>query len=336
MPLFKILKILFCLWAAAILCIACCVTPLYFRFIGRLNIYFLRPHLKRIAVLLCIFCISLKIDAQTDSAYADTPYYDTVAASGAESAEEGYNDQDDGYVDTTVQHIYDTSQFFFTWKKYYDDPYPDKHITQQHLSDNDIKELKNEDDFWYVPAIEKLEARLRNDPKFRDSLLNAKNRELAEEGQAPQTWYVTLRWIIIIFVFVAALFYFLAQNKISLFSRDAASATENTGGEEREDIFRLSYSKLIQKAEKEKEYRMAVRLMFLETLKMLSETNNIQYQPDHTDLKYLQQLHGSKYYNDFFNVMRSYEYVWYGKFDISTEKYNTIKNNFLGLRNRIT
>ena len=56
-------------------------------------------------------------------------------------------------------------------------------ISQRHLIDSEVNALKNDDDFWYIPAIEKLETRLKNDPKFRDSLLKAHNRELIDEEQ---------------------------------------------------------------------------------------------------------------------------------------------------------
>ena len=279
--------------------------------------------------------------AQVDSNYIDTidvTAIDTVAASSADESSSGYDDQEDGYVDTTEKHIYDTSQYFFNWKDFNDNPFAGEKITRSNLIDEDVKALKQQEEFWYIPAIEKLETRLRNDPEFRDSLMNARNRELIDEQQNNllyQPWFNTLLWILIIGVFVAAVIYFLVQNKINIFSKDAAASSDESGEEDHDDIFNLSYTKLIQSAEKEKDHRLAVRLMFLQTLKLLSDTNAIQYQPDYTDLHYLQQLNQSKYYNQFFNVMRSYEYVWYGKFAISPEKYLSIKNDFLKLQHRI-
>ena len=198
--------------------------------------------------------------------------------------------------------------------------------------------LKKEDDFWYIPAIEKIETRLKNDPKFRDSLLKASSHELMDERETSflyQPWFSTLLWVIIIGIFAAAVIYFLTQNKINIFSKEGVSSADQESDDTREDIFHLSYTKLIQNAEKVKDYRSAIRLMFLQTLKLLSDTNAIHYQPDYTNLDYLQQLNQSKYYNEFFNVMHNYEYVWYGKFDISTEQYTVIKNNFLKLQHKI-
>ncbi|MEP6465651.1 MAG: hypothetical protein ABJB05_05075 [Parafilimonas sp.] len=288
---------------------------------------------KYVFIFLTICITNQKINAQTP----DTNYVDTTSMKNIDSSTADYDD-DDAYADTTVKHIYDTSEYFFNRKQSINDPYSNEKITQRHLIDDDIKKLKTDDDFWYVSAAEKLEIRLKNDPKFRDSLMKAQNKTLQYENESSilqQSWFNTLIWIIIIGIFLAAVIYFLVQQKISLFSRDSASSAENETTAEQEDIFHLSYTKLIVQAEKEKNYRIAVRLMFLEILKTLSNTNNIQYQADYTNLHYLQQLHQTKFYNDFFKVMHNYEYAWYGKFDISTENYNTIKNDFIKLQNSI-
>jgi len=296
---------------------------------------------KGFGLFLLILLITQKTTAQVDSNYVDTismRYADTLVVSNHNEESVGYNDQDDGYVDTTAKHIYDTSQYFFNWKDSYDHPFINNKITQRHFIDSEVNALKIDDDFWYIPIIEKLETRLKNDPNFRDSLLKASGNRLTDEHENSllyQPWFNVLLWVIIIGIFAAAIIYFLIQNKINIFSKEAVSAADDENNETQEDIFHLSYTKLIQNGEKAKDYRAVIRLMFLQTLKLLSDTNAIHYQPDYTNLDYLQQLKQSKYYNDFFDAMRNYEYVWYGKFDISMEHYNTIKNNFLKLQHKI-
>ena len=328
-----------------------CVTPLYSRIMRQLQHYSSSFPLTYIIVAVCMLLMVQTTNAQAEKNYADSNRVDTVSMRHIEPVQApsedtavindeatGYDGQDDDYVDTTVQHIYDTSQFFFNWKNYYDDPFSKKKLKQRHLIDTEVKALKNEEDFWYVTAVEKLELRIKNDPQLRDSLLKKQNYELTEQNRQSfvyEPWFNTLLWVITIGIFVAAIVYFLIQNKINIFSQEAASFSDETTGDEYEDIFSLSYSKLIQQAEKEQEYRVAIRLMFLQILKSLSEVGAIQYQPDHTDLDYLQQLSQSRYHKDFFNVMRRYEYAWYGKFFISPEKYAAIKNDFLKLQHSI-
>lgn len=316
------------------------VTPLYCNNAIQLQRSHSKPLIKYILIaLLSAFIITQKTNAQTpDTIYTDTSYVDTVSMKNADESPGGYDDNEEGYADTAVQHIYDTSQYFFTWKEYLNDPYTTTKIAQRLLLDSAVNQLKTEDDFWYIPVIEKMERRIKNDPKYRDSLLNLKNRELQDENANSilmQPWFNTLIWVILLGVFIAAVLYFLIQNKINIFSRTSASSADDATSENEEDIFHLSYTKLILKAEKENDYRVAIRLMFLQTLKLLSDTNSIHYQPDYTNLHYLQQLHQSKFYNEFSKASRSYEYVWYGRFDISAARYAAVKNDFVKLQNRI-
>ena len=285
--------------------------------------------LKSMAVFI-LMLIASNSDAQTD-----TTVVDTVSMSNIDSLTQPDND---AYVDTTVKHIYDTAQYFFNWKHNSTQPYTTNKIAQRHLIDSDVKQLKGEEDFWYVPAVEKIEAKLKTDAAFRDSLLKAGNNEITGENKEDfrqQTWFHFIVWFIIISVFLAAIVYFLLQNKINLFSKEAISYSQHAENDVHEDIFNLPYNSLLIKAETEKNYRIAVRLVFLQTLKLLSETNHIKYQPDYTNLDYLLQLQQSNLYNDFSKVTRSYEYVWYGKFEISSESYAAIKKDFLVLQNKI-
>jgi hypothetical protein len=95
-----------------------------------------------------------------------------------------------------------------------------------------------------------------------------------------------------------------------------------------EDIFAINYQKEIDKAAAAKNYRLAIRLMFLRLLKTMSEQNVIQYKQDRTNFDYLTQLMNTRLYNDFFRITRNYEYVWYGKLSVSDETYAVIKKDF--------
>lgn len=291
--------------------------------------FYRKTALKNFLIFLLIL-IAYKSNAQRD-----TTVVDTVSMSNIDSLTSPETDE---YVDTTVKHIYDTSEYFFNWKDNNQTLYTTNKIAQRHLVDNDVKQLKNQKDFWYVPAIEKIEARLKTDAAFRDSLLKAGNNAITDENKkdfTQQTWFHFIVWFIIISVFLGAIIYFLLQNKISFFSKEAASSSQSLKTDAHEDIFNLAYQDRIKKAETEQNYRVAVRLIFLQTLKLLSDTNHIKYQPDYTNLNYLQQLHLSNLYNDFSKVTRSYEYVWYGKFEISSEAYAVVKKDFLMLQNKI-
>jgi hypothetical protein len=92
-----------------------------------------------------------------------------------------------------------------------------------------------------------------------------------------------------------------------------------------EDIFAINYQREIDKAVGEGNYRLAVRLHFLQLLKNLSDRNIIRYQQDKTNLDYLFQLQSTRHYNDFFRITRNYEYSWYGQFEVSADAYRHIR-----------
>lgn len=286
----------------------------------------------RFIISLWLTLLAFSASAQT----TDTTMVDSVSMATTDSITQLNSDD---YDDTTVKHIYDTSQYFFSTKNNPHTVFTTQKLAQRFLIDSDVQHLKSEDDFWYVHAAEKMEDRLRSDAKFRDSLLAEKNKPLTDEDGNSflnSGWFSGLIWFLVIGVFLAAIIYFLFQNKINLFSHNATSGKEDEEDQKDENIFSLNYQQLIQKAEKEKSYRIVIRLLFLQTLKLLSDASVIQYQPDYTDLQYLQQLHHTKYYKEFFKLTNSYEYVWYGKFVISGDQYTIMKNNFLKFQSSIT
>jgi hypothetical protein len=68
--------------------------------------------------------------------------------------------------------------------------------------------------------------------------------------------------------------------------------------------------------------------MFLRLLRKLSDAGIIQYKQDSTNLDFMTQLHGTPLFRDFLKLARSYEYSWYGYFEIDKAKYTQLKNAF--------
>jgi hypothetical protein len=185
------------------------------------------------------------------------------------------------------------------------------------VPDSVIKNLQSQDDFWYANKdFEKKKAAADSAKTgFWDWL-------------ARQRWYKAIAWIIIIGGFVTVLIWFLASSNVGIFRRRSKTVAEADTGEMTENIFAIDYAKEIDKAVKENNYRLAVRLMFLRLLKNLSEQNIIQYQQDRTNFDYLAQVSSSGYHKEFFRLTRNYEYTWYGEFAVNGEMFTTIKNDF--------
>jgi hypothetical protein len=192
------------------------------------------------------------------------------------------------------------------------------------VPDSLVKVLKNDEDFWYanVAPLKKKQ------PKTKDNLPTG----------LPfyrQPWFKTLLWIIIIGAFVAVMAWYLAVSNVFLFRKAAPGIINASNVEEHNDIFSINYENEISKALSTKNYRLTIRLLYLQTLKILAEKGFIQYKAEKTNSDYLWQLHGTSYYNDFFRLTRDFDYTWYGKFEVSEAAFETIYKDFTTFKNRL-
>ena len=90
----------------------------------------------------------------------------------------------------------------------------------------------------------------------------------------------------------------------------------------------MDYGKLIAQAVAANNYRLATRYNYLQTLQKLSSKGVIQFTGDKTNYQYITELNGKPYRDDFALLTRSYEYAWYGSFEINEVMFAAIQNSF--------
>jgi len=194
------------------------------------------------------------------------------------------------------------------------DQYEHDSVQIRAMPDSWLKQLRDDDDYWYANAEIKKEKAQGPEPHYT--------------RLSDQRWFQTLLWVLIIGGFIAIIIWYLTSSNVSIFRRQHRIVGNAEGEEKAEDIFAINYQKEIDKASKMGNYRLAIRLMFLRLLKDLSQKNIIQYAQGKTNFEYLVQLHSTKYYKDFFRITRNYEYSWYGQFDVTEDMYHIIRSDF--------
>jgi hypothetical protein len=211
--------------------------------------------------------------------------------------------------------------YYFIYRDYREtEPQPDRRI----VSKEKLEEMRKHKGMWYVNVEPE-----KNEPKkpVRGTYIPITKR----------TWFQTFLWILIIASFAACLMIYLAGNRVGLFRRRSKENEEGQHDEEMpEDIFAINYEREIEKCEREGNFRMAVRLQFLRTLKKFAERNIIAYSQEKTNFDYLVQMHPTTYYAGFSRVTRAYEYTWYGKFSITEANYRSIRRDFEQLDSRMS
>ncbi|MEM6765157.1 MAG: DUF4129 domain-containing protein [Bacteroidota bacterium] len=95
-----------------------------------------------------------------------------------------------------------------------------------------------------------------------------------------------------------------------------------------EELQDLDFESLIREAVNQENYKKGVRLLYLETLKKLTEREWIKWKPDKTNWEYVKELEGKEVYQDFRELTKHYEYVWYGDFPIDLQQFQFVENIF--------
>lgn len=98
--------------------------------------------------------------------------------------------------------------------------------------------------------------------------------------------------------------------------------------EEAKPVKERKFDAAITKAASEKEYRQAVRYLYLQLLQRLSAAGAIEFAVDKTNTEYLRELTGKPYKDEVAELTRYYDYVWYGEFALDAAAYATIENRF--------
>jgi hypothetical protein len=206
-------------------------------------------------------------------------------------------------------------------------------VNTRKVSDEELNKVKSDDDYWYVN--QKPDG--KKGPAEPQSSGSKKGQRVEEKKSiAESLWSSIAFWIILIAAFVGLLVWFLATSNIRLFRKASKPIEEEAEEQATEDIYEMNFEKEIQKAIDGKNYRMAIRLMYLRTLRDLSLRKLITYTHEKTNSDYLFQLAGTNYYKNFFRLTRNFDYTWYGQFEVSQDSFGMIQNDFSSFKQQLS
>lgn len=243
-----------------------------------------------------------------DSAYASPPAVDSVG-SIEDLMEDSYQSETE-----KVNH-FDLLE-----------PSDKAHITTRHVDDSIVNQIRNDDNFWYVNEAPQKEEIKKQQREKSSSWLN----ELAKKE-----WFRNLLWVLVVGGFIAVLIWFIMSSDIQLFKKESPAISKHEEDDlVNQSIFDINYDQEIQKAIAAQNFRQAIRLLYLQTLKRLSEENIINYKQERTNSDYVMQLFNTSYYKDFFRLTRHFEYAWYGQFPVAPASFEVIKTDFYSFKQR--
>lgn len=99
-----------------------------------------------------------------------------------------------------------------------------------------------------------------------------------------------------------------------------------------ENIHELNFVDEIDLAVEQQDYRRAIRMIYLYSLKLLSDKNVIDWLPAKTNHDYLYEIKNKHFQKQFSQLSYYFEYVWYGDFQANAIQFKEMKNAFSGLK----
>jgi hypothetical protein len=98
--------------------------------------------------------------------------------------------------------------------------------------------------------------------------------------------------------------------------------------ESEEDISQINFDELIAAAAERKDYKLAVRYLFLKSLKLLSEKELIELRNNKTNYQYLSEIKNNRISSAFQIATSRFEWIWYGDFPVDDNVLKSSQNDF--------
>lgn len=191
-----------------------------------------------------------------------------------------------------------------------------------------IEKIKSNEDFIY-----REEARGKSLwQMFTDwlkSLFNIEKGSFADDFLSKYIWYIL---IIAVFGFII---YKLFKSEITgLFYRKSSKANFSIS-ELEENIHEIDFDKQINEAVLSKNYRYALRLYYLKSLKSLSDSGFIHWEKDKTNKDFIAELSGSDFHPLFEQITTQFNRIWYGDFPLDEVAFEEAKNQFNNFNSKL-
>jgi hypothetical protein len=145
----------------------------------------------------------------------------------------------------------------------------------------------------------------------------------SDTGVAPY-----IRYFVYFLIFIFVIYLLFRMNFGSVFFWGKKSARNADLEIYEEDVLNTNYDILIQDALNSKNYRAAVRYLYLKLLKNLALSEIIRWEPDKTNRDYRNEMKSHKFSAVFETLTHDYEYVWYGNFQINPDIFSRVNEEF--------
>jgi hypothetical protein len=199
----------------------------------------------------------------------------------------------------------------------------------------DVKEKYQGDEFIYERTVENSGWWTRFKQWLNDLFKDLFN--LNSEGQASKATDIALKIAgIIIFLLVIYFIFRAVMNDEGKWVFGKSSDKNIIPVTDIENnIHATDFKQLIAEAEKDDNYRLAIRFYYLWLLKGLTNAEIIDYDVEKTNSDYFNEITIKSLKDEFSYTSYLYNYIWYGEFDVNEQQFIKAKTAFVKFLNSI-
>ncbi len=262
--------------------------------------------------------------------------YAQDAGSGGGPAVEAYS-EDPEVADSDADYEYDEEEtvsgpFYNGFS--FNDTLEQKDFKKRTLREAEWNEIRRDPAYQYEKEVkEEVQPKAEGDnwfSKFVVGLITAVATFLVSDiGKI-------ILWTIVAAILCWLIFLIFKRRGIYLFARSAKKIKKVARTDEAADDFvPESWSSVIQQAEASGNYRLAVRHSFRHIVHLMQEAKIISLQKALANHQILALLRQTSYHADFRQLLRHYEYIWYGHFEVQAKAYQHIKSIYTKLSSQL-
>ncbi|MBG9377971.1 DUF4129 domain-containing protein [Panacibacter sp. DH6] len=104
---------------------------------------------------------------------------------------------------------------------------------------------------------------------------------------------------------------------------------------ESENIHAIQFDEAINEAVQQGNYRLAIRLSYLQNLKLLADRLLIDWRPNKTNTDYWKELDAVALRPAFRTITNIFEYAWYGSHSVTRDDFETMRTEIHQFKNQL-
>lgn len=199
------------------------------------------------------------------------------------------------------------------------------------ISDS-VNAIKSQRQFAYAKILDSLLKDLQHKKALKFSAQTVRFSIIDRFFSSPITkiFFWSLATLLVVLILVKLFF------TKGFFYRSSNGSNVNALQEELgQETLTADYTHLITQSILNKDYRLATRYLYLQSLQKLMIAGAISYTLDKTNHQYLVELNDKPYNRAFAALTLQYEYAWYGEFNMDEPRFIAIQKMFTSFNKQV-